>query len=183
LHLKTRQHRYSIGSVRGSDVVIRIWRDLRRHDWHSPIAACLDCHAEDDSACAYRPASDCLSCRRWRCASAHDQSKLEHRPRVAIRRECCDGTTESVVLAGDGISQHCREAQWSRGSPRSITARNAVIAPCPALHSAGRADLSLNWSFRRQSTTRSRRADSTWQVCSVSMSHQTNRWFVMGRPP
>jgi hypothetical protein len=25
------------------------WRDLRRHDWRSPIAACLDCHAEDDS--------------------------------------------------------------------------------------------------------------------------------------
>ena len=44
----------------------------------------------------------------------HDQSKLEHRPRVAIRRECCDGTAESVVLAGDGISQHCREAQCSR---------------------------------------------------------------------
>jgi phytoene dehydrogenase-like protein len=30
---------------------------------------------------------------------------------------------------------------------------------------AGRATLSLNWSFRRQSTARSRRADSTWQVC------------------
>jgi hypothetical protein len=25
------------------------WRDLRRHDWRSPIAAYLDCHAEDDS--------------------------------------------------------------------------------------------------------------------------------------
>ena len=35
-------------------------------------------------------------------------------PTVAIRRECCDGTAESVVLAGDGISQHCREAQCSR---------------------------------------------------------------------
>ena len=46
-----------------------------------------------------------------------DQSKLEHRPRVAIRRECCDETTEGVVLAGDGISQHCREAQCSREAP------------------------------------------------------------------
>jgi hypothetical protein len=25
------------------------WCDLRRHDWCSLIAACLDCHAEDDS--------------------------------------------------------------------------------------------------------------------------------------
>jgi phytoene dehydrogenase-like protein len=30
----------------------------------------------------------------------------------------------------------------------------------------------IDWSFRRHSTARSRRADSTWQVCFVSMSHQ-----------
>jgi phytoene dehydrogenase-like protein len=39
---------------------------------------------------------------------------------------------------------------------------------------AGRAALSLNWSFPRHSTARSRRADNTLQVCSVSMSHQNS---------
>src|ERR1700724_2538697 len=39
LHLKTRRHGYSIGSVRGSGVVIRIIGAI--HDLRSPIAACL----------------------------------------------------------------------------------------------------------------------------------------------
>lgn len=73
------------------------------------------------------PVDDRLPRRRWSHAGADDQGQLEHRPRIAIRRERCSGIAASVVLAGLGISQHCREPKRSREAHGSREARRCRV--------------------------------------------------------